>query len=66
MLHLGIGRAHARTEIIILIHNHDATIVSVNGTALGTYDLNPGTGYQSKRKRLNPKPRARPFKLSEK
>lgn len=28
LLHLGIGRAHARTEIICLIHNLDATVLS--------------------------------------
>ncbi|MEO8709572.1 MAG: integrase core domain-containing protein, partial [Lacisediminihabitans sp.] len=41
MLHLGIGRAHARTEIIILIHNHEATIISLNGTVLGDYTIDP-------------------------
>lgn len=28
LLHLGIGRAHSRTEIIALIHNNDATIAN--------------------------------------
>jgi len=50
MLHLGVGRAHARTEIIILIHNHDATVISLNGTVLGDYTIDPKQSYQTKRK----------------
>jgi transposase InsO family protein len=50
MLHLGVGRAHARTEIIILIHNHDATVISLNGTVLGDYTIDPKQSYQAKRK----------------
>ena len=42
MLHLGIGRAHARTEIICLIHNLDATIIDNNtGQVLAEFTLNP-------------------------
>jgi hypothetical protein len=50
MLHLGVGRAHARTEIIILIHNTEATIISLNGTVLGDYTIDPKQSYQPKRK----------------
>lgn len=48
MLHLGIGRAHARTEIICLIHNNDATITTHDGTVLAEYVLNPTHDYQRK------------------
>ena len=48
MLHLGIGRAHARTEAIVLIHNNDATVITPTGTTLATYTLNPERGYQPK------------------
>ena len=49
MLHLGIGRAHARTEIICLIHNNDATVITANtGEILAEYTLNPTHGYQRK------------------
>lgn len=50
MLHLGIGRAHARTEITILIHNAEATIMSLDGTILGDYTIDPKQSYQPKRK----------------
>ena len=53
MLHLGIGRAHARTEIICLIHNNDATITTHDGTVLAEYVLDPTRDYQQKR--LNPR-----------
>lgn len=65
MLHLGIGRAHARTEIIILIHNTDATIISPNGTVLGDYTIDPKQNYQPKQKTAKPeKPRVQPFTMS--
>ena len=50
MLHLGIGCAHARTDIIALTHDHDATVIILNSTVLGDYTLNPKAGYQPKRK----------------
>jgi len=48
MLHLGIGRAHARAEIICLIHNNDATVISDTGEILAEFTLNPAHGYQRK------------------
>ena len=54
MLHLGIGRAHARTEIIILIHNMEATIISLDGTVLGDYTIDPKQSYQPKLKTAKP------------
>jgi len=49
MLHLGIGRAHARTEIICLIHNLEATVIdSSTGTVLAEFTLNPAHDYQRK------------------
>lgn len=48
-LHLGIGRAHARTEIIALIHNRDTTIITAdNGDTLATFTLDPSHACQSK------------------
>ncbi|TXK52778.1 integrase core domain-containing protein, partial [Salinibacterium sp. dk5596] len=48
MLHLGIGRPHARTDIIALIHNNDATVITHDGTVLAEFTLNPNKGYQAK------------------
>jgi transposase InsO family protein len=49
MLHLGIGRAHARAEIICLIHN-DHAIISTrhSGEILADFTLDPTRGYQRK------------------
>lgn len=49
MLHLGIGRAHARTEIIALIHN-DHAIISTRDTGeiIADFTLDPTRGYQRK------------------
>ena len=59
------ARSHARIEIIILIHNHDATIISLDGTVLGDYMINPKQSYQSKRKTGEPpQPRVHPFTMS--
>ncbi len=35
MLHLGIGRAHARTGVIALVKNDHATVIDTHGTVLG-------------------------------
>jgi transposase InsO family protein len=49
MLHLGIGRAHARTEIIALIHNDHAIISTRDtGETLADFTLDPTHGYQRK------------------
>ena len=50
MLHFGVGRRHARTEIIILIHNTNARIISTTGTVLGNYTIDPTQAYQPQRK----------------
>lgn len=49
LLHLGIGRAHTRVEIIALIHNNDAIISTRDtGEILAEFTLNPSHGYQRK------------------
>lgn len=49
LLHLGIGRAHSRTEIIALIHNNDATIANQStGEIHAHFTLDPTRGYQRK------------------
>jgi len=47
LLHLGIGRAHARTEIIALIHNdHTITSARSSGEILSDFTLDPTRRYQ--------------------
>jgi transposase InsO family protein len=47
--HLGIGRRHARTEIICLIHNLDATVInSSTGLVLAEFTIDPTRNYQPK------------------
>lgn len=49
LLHLGIGRAHARTEIICLVHNTDATVIHMTtGEILSEHALDPTRDYQPK------------------
>jgi transposase InsO family protein len=48
MLHLGIGRAHKRTEVICLVHNDHATVLTHDGEVLGEYTLDPDKSYQPK------------------
>lgn len=50
LLHLGVGRTHARTDVIALIHNTDATIITLDGTTLSHHKINPNQGYQPKTK----------------
>jgi transposase InsO family protein len=48
LLHLGIGRAHARTEIICLVHDDDATVTTHDGNILAEFTLDPARDYQRK------------------
>lgn len=48
LIHLGVGRAHARTEIICLIHNSDATVITNDGLVLAEFTLNAAHDYQRK------------------
>lgn len=42
--HLGIGRAHARTEIICLVQGHTATVITHDGDALAEFVIHPEKG----------------------
>lgn len=46
--HLGIGRGHARVEVICLVHGRDATVITHTGDVLAEFVIDPGRDYQSK------------------
>lgn len=46
--HLGIGRAHARTEVICLVHGHEATVITHGGEVLAEFVIDAQKDYQSK------------------
>lgn len=48
LMHLGIGRAHARTPIIVLVHGLDATTITLDGTVLAEHRIDPEKSYQAK------------------
>ena len=49
LLHLGIGRARARTEIICLVHNDQATVIDTDpGDVLTEHTLDPARTYRRK------------------
>lgn len=41
MLHLGIGRPHAGTDVIVLIHNTNVTVIDPDGTVLSEHRIDP-------------------------
>ncbi len=49
MLHLGVGRAHEKQDVIALIKNREVTILDPNGTILGEYLIDPNRNYQAKK-----------------
>jgi len=49
MSRLGYGRAHARTEVVILIHGMNATTITHTGEVIAEYHLDPGKSYQPTR-----------------
>lgn len=50
MLHLGIGRPHAGTDVIILIHNTNVTVIDPDGTVLSEHSIDPERTYQPQTK----------------
>ncbi|MBK0420288.1 transposase [Leucobacter sp. CSA1] len=46
--HLGVGQPHARTEIICLVHNHAATVITHTGEVLAEFTIDTRKDYQSK------------------
>ena len=48
MMHLGYGRAHARTAVIVLIHGLHATTITPDGEVIAEHIINPNKGYQAK------------------
>nr|WP_169566278.1 IS481 family transposase [Microbacterium luticocti] len=47
--HLGIGRAHASTPVLILIHDRNATVSSTNtGEIIAEFTIDPNKNYQAK------------------
>ena len=50
MLHLGIGRPHAGTDVIVLIHNTEATVINADGTVLSEHRIDPERTYQPQTK----------------
>ncbi|MBN9224261.1 MAG: hypothetical protein ABS63_00095 [Microbacterium sp. SCN 70-27] len=64
LLHLGIGRAHTRVEIIALIHNNHAIISTRDtGEILAEFTLDPTRGCQRKSDEP-PKPGVHPVTMS--
>lgn len=44
--HIGIGRRHAGTDILVLIHNRDIRVLTTDGELLRELVLNPSRDYQ--------------------
>ena len=52
MHHIGIGRAHKATRVILLIDDLDIRVIATNtGELLRALTLNPNRGYQPRHKK---------------
>lgn len=47
--HLGIGRRHAGTRVLLLIADRDVRVITDNGELLAEFTINPTKDYQPKR-----------------
>ena len=47
---LGIGRPHAGTDVVVLIHDHEATVIDPDGTVLSEHRIDPELTYQPQTK----------------
>lgn len=48
LLHLGMARGHARTEVICLVHGYHAPVITHTGDDLGEYTIDTEKDYQNK------------------
>jgi transposase InsO family protein len=63
--HIGIGRTHARTHVIVLIHDLEIRVIdAVTGELLRELTLNPGIDYQPQNQRKPPNPQVQRFPMS--
>ena len=44
--HIGIGRRHAGTDILVLVHDLDIRVLTTDGELLRELVLNPSRDYQ--------------------
>jgi len=49
LLHLGVGRAHAGEQVILLVENTEVRVVGVDGELLAEFRIDPARNYQSKK-----------------
>ena len=57
MHHIGIGRTHARTHVIILIQDHDVHVINATtGEVLRELTIDPTRDYQPQKQRKPPNP----------
>jgi transposase InsO family protein len=48
--HIGIGRRHARTPVLVLVHDLHVRILSTSGRLLRDFELDPSRDYQPQQK----------------
>ncbi|HUI04255.1 MAG TPA: hypothetical protein VLZ77_11985 [Acidimicrobiales bacterium] len=50
LLHIGIGRRHAGTAVMLLVHERDVRVVTEDGELIRALTLDPGRDYQPQAK----------------
>lgn len=49
MRHLGVGRAHSRAPVLLLIHDRDVTVSRLDtGDVIGEFTIDPAKDYQAR------------------
>jgi hypothetical protein len=57
MRHIGIGRTHARTPVIVLIQDHNVHVINATtGEVLRELTIDPTRDYQPQKQRKLPNP----------
>ena len=47
LLHLGVGRAHVGTRVLLLVADQDVRIITEHGELLGLLTVDPTNTYQA-------------------
>jgi hypothetical protein len=50
LIHIGVGRAHASTEVLLLVADDDVRVITLDGELLRHLTIDPGRSYQAQGK----------------
>jgi hypothetical protein len=51
LVHLGVGRRHSRTRVMLLVADRDVRVINDDGELLAEFTIDPTKTYQTQKRR---------------